>query len=222
MAYSCNRGCGEYLKQRGVTSLVHVTSGKSLAKILEEGIKPYNPKFKEGFQPANSTYNQKRVHFTIQYPHPFIKKEAPVAILVSPELADREDASFTVTTSARKGVQVCIGRIEIEALFAEKVQLPSRFERLMRHAESPNDMPTSRMAEARFSSVVSPNHFITIVFPNLSAVLEYENRYGCLPSNRDWDVDERLFAFSQTLCKRNYYEWFRKFDDKRRVVLVDR
>lgn len=207
--------------QRGVTSLVHVTSGNALAKILEEGIKPYNPIFKEGFQRANSTYNQKRVHFTIQYPHPFIKKEAPVAILVSPELADREDASFTVTTSARQGVQVCIGRKEIEALFAETVQLPSRFERLMRHAECPNNMPTSQMAEVRFSSVVAPDNFFLIAFPTLSAVLKYENSYGRLPSTSLWDVDERMFAFSPILCRNDYYEWFRKFDDKKRVVLLD-
>ncbi|HJP90327.1 MAG TPA: hypothetical protein VJ875_00120 [Pyrinomonadaceae bacterium] len=207
--------------QRGVISFVHVTSGKSLGRILEEGIKPYNPIFKEGVQPANSTYNQKRAHFTIQYPHPRINKESPVAILISPQLADREDASFTVTTSARKGVTVCIGKREIEQLFAEHIALPSRIHRLVRHPESPMDMPTSQMAEVRFSNVVSPTDFIKIVFPTLSAVLDYENKYGRLPSNSFWDVDERFFAYSPTLCGNDYYEWFRKFDDKKRIVLVD-
>jgi hypothetical protein len=220
MPYSSNHGCGDYLMLRGVTSLVHVTSGKSLTRILEEGIKPYNPIFKEGFQPANSTYNQKRAHFTIQYPHPHIKKEAPVAILVSPQLADRQDASFTVTTSARKKVTVCIGRKEIEELFADNVPLPSGFERLVRHPESPNDMPTSQMAEVRFSNVVSPADFIRIVFPTLSAVLTYESSYGRLPQNSFWDVDEKFFAFSSVLCSRDYYEWFRKFDDVRRIEVA--
>jgi hypothetical protein len=220
MEYSSNRGCGEYLMQRGVTSLIHVTASKSLASILEEGIKPYNPKFKEGFQPANSTYNQKRSHFTIQYPHPYIKKEAPVAILVSPQLADRHDASFMVTTSARKSVTVCIGRKEIEELFAEKVALPSRFERLVRHVESPSNMPTSQMAEVRFSDVVSPDNLIKLVFPTSSAVLEYENRYGRLSSKVLRDTDEKFFAFSPMLCRGDYYEWFRKFDDKRRIEVA--
>lgn len=221
MTYSSNFGCGEYLLERGVTSLVHITSGEYLARILEEGIKPYNPIFKEGVQHANSTYNQKRAHFTIQYPHPYIEEKAPVAILISPRLADREDASFTVSTSARKGVTVCIGRKEIESLFAEALALPSKFERLVRHPESPSNMPTSQMAEVRFREVVSSNDFITIIFPSLRSFLEYEENYGRLPSSTTRDVDERLFAFSPIFCSRNYYEWFRKFDDRRRIVLAD-
>jgi hypothetical protein len=118
-------------------------------------------------------------------------------------------------------VTVCIGKKEIEDLFAEKVALPSRFERLVRHPESPSNMPTSQMAEVRFSNVVSPTDFINIVFPALSAVLKYESSYGRLPSNTFWDVDERFFAFSPILCSRDYYEWFRKFDDKRRIEVAD-
>jgi len=222
MTYSPNHGCGAYLIQQGVTSLVHVTACRYLARILEEGIKPDNPIFKGGFQPANPTYNQKRAHFTIQYPHPYINQQEPVAILISPQLADRDDASFTVTTSARKRVTVCIGSEEIESLFAKEVPLPSGFEVLVRHKESPSNMPTSQMAEVRFSKTVLPNDFSTIVFPTLSTVLEYENKYGRLSSNILWDVDERLFAFSGNLCSGDYYEWFRKFEDKERIVLVDR
>jgi hypothetical protein len=192
-----------------------------LARILEEGIKPYNPKFKEGLQRANSSYNQKRSHFTIQYPHPRFDKEAPVAILVSPQLADRHDASFPVTTSVRKRVDVCIGRKEIEKLFGQEVQLPTGFEILVRHPESPSNMTTSQTAEVRFSTVVSLDNFITIVFPTSSAVLEYENNYGRLPSTSLSSIDERFFAFSPILCSRDYHEWFRNFGDKRRIVLAD-
>lgn len=221
MEYSSNRGCGEYLIQRGVTSLVHVTESKCLASILEEGIKPYNPIFKEGFQRPNSSYNQKRVHCTIEYPHPRMKKESPVAILLSPQIADRHDASFPVTTSARYGVSVCIGQKEIDMLFAERVRLTDGVEMLARHPESPDNMTTSQKAEARFSEIVLPDNFIKLVFPSSSAVLEYENRYGRLPSAFLRELDERFFAFSPILCGRDYHKWFRKFDDKKRIVMPD-
>ena len=219
MEFSSNRGCGEYLIHRGVTSLVHVTESKFLASILEEGIKPYNPIFKEGFQRANSSYNQKRVHCTIQYPHPRMEKESPVAILLPPQIADRDDASFTVTTSALYGVNICIGRKEIGELFAERVRLTSGFEMLARHPESPDNMTTSQKAEARFSEIVLPDNFMSIVFPSSSALLEYENRYGGLPSTFLWEVDERFFAFSPILCGRDYHKWFHRFYDKKRLVL---
>ena len=77
------------------------------------------------------------------------------------------------------------------------------------------------MAEVRFSNVVSPADFIKIVFPTLSAVLTYESSYGPLPSNSFWDVDEKFFAFSPILCSRDYFEWFRKFDDERRIEVAD-
>jgi len=218
MEYSSNRGCGEYLIQRGVTSLVHVTDSQFLASILEEGIKPYNPIFKEGFQRANSSYNQKRVHCTIEYPHPYIETENPVAILLSPQIADRHDASFTVTTSALYGVSVCIGAKEIEKLFAERVRLTSGVKMLTRHAESPANMTTSQKAEARFSEIVLPDNFVKLVFPSLGAVIEYENSRGHLPSTILPEVDERLFAFSPILCGRAYHKWFRQFEDNRRIV----
>jgi hypothetical protein len=206
-----NRECGDYLIQRGVTRLIHITRVENLANIL-----------KVGLLPIASTERARKLHLSIQYPNVmlFSKKRSRdyFAVLVSPLLASREDAGFTQSTSASPREIVLTGKPGIKSLFE-----PLKGE-LTRKESCPANMPTSLMAEVIFRKDIPSVEITGFVFPNLDVVQKYEATYGSIPPAINWKADEELsneekvFSFWKDVgTDIGYYNWIHQFVDHERL-----
>jgi hypothetical protein len=236
--YSVNTGCSDYLRERGVTRLVHVTYWCFLREILTKGLHPNvhgldNLRL-DGSRDLCFSLSIPNYRFFANrcYDRPDLEQDH-VAVVIDTALTDRDDARFFETNATWLGNRGGLSGIDgIKELFAEQVSVKGGT--VLRSTVSPrrhpfppirvplvpNDLPTSIQAEVQFRNPIALRD-LSIVFPSSEQLSIYEASCGPIPCNMRVGIDPKLFAFSKVLCpnrKSREDVWF--YDDSRRIAML--
>jgi hypothetical protein len=231
-----NKGCSTDLIGRGVERLVHITYQKHLPSILKEGLQPG----REGYDPLRLDNLHRPLCFSIQLPNismfyrrcrQMSSREVAgdvgdhVAILVSPNLAERPDSYFSTTNAASRHSQQGRGRSALEKLFDERVRVKGGY--VSRApcnglATFPSWMTTSQQAEILFKHPIAVSEISQVCFPNDAAIQRFQHIWresGRDSASVELIVNQKLFPFEDSICTyQNYRQRAWAYIDSRRLI----
>lgn len=216
-----NAGCEAFLRERGVTRLVHVTYQKNLVRILEQGMKPGVP----GKDQLRLDGYYGALCFSLMWPNVsmFFKRccDFPdevndhVVIEIGPEMAERDDAAFSTTNAAASVAQIGYGRTALERLFAQSIAVSGGWVDRSDPITVPRQLPTSQQAEVLFTSPIAVQDIVAVHFPTLRSKLRFEAL--CPEPGVAQRVTPDLFVFWKELCpnmRLREYVWLFKDADR--------